>query len=327
MIDCTASMSESRLLYVRHGDLALFGGVAVDRLLIGGFRLIGRALTFMQGIRHLVEPRLRRVALLGQLADTVVGLLRQDHARLRPLQCRLARRDDFRPRARIDVGKLGVGYGLGRHRLLALGDVFGIVDPHQHRSGRDVLSARHRNVGDPPVDARGDVEPRRIDFALDQQRLRAHEKPDRESGDGRDDDAYDDGGDPAGARRLVARCRLPRRRARWRRWGGLQHIRGLGVGTRRLHSSTPRGAGEARHVEAPEDPRPERYDRVEIRASALEAIDVIVMRLGGLMRLGGATLAERGLMHWGACTASWRERKRGSSHSTSLPSVGVRVTD
>ena len=26
-----------------------------------------------------------------------------------------------------------------------------------------------------------------------------------------------------------------------------------------------------------------------------EAIDVIVMRLGGLMRLGGATLAERGL--------------------------------
>src|SRR4051794_12771140 len=38
--------------------------------------------------------------------------------------------------------------------------------------------------------------------------------------------------------------------------------------------------GEARHAVAPEDPRPERYDRVEIRASALEAIDVIVMRLG-----------------------------------------------
>jgi hypothetical protein len=57
----------------------------------------------------------------------------------------------------------------------------------------------------------------------------------------------------------------------------------------------PVGPGEARHAVAPEDPRPERYDRVEIRASALRAIDVIVMRLGGLMRLGGVTLAERGL--------------------------------
>src|SRR6476619_5572157 len=50
----------------------------------------------------------------------------------------------------------------------------------------------------------------------------------------------------------------------------------------------PVGPGEAQHDMAPEDPRPERYDRVEIRASALRAIDVIVMRLGGV------TLAERG---------------------------------
>jgi hypothetical protein len=39
--------------------------------------------------------------------------------------------------------------------------------------------------------------------------------------------------------------------------------------------------GEARHAVVPENPRPERYDRVEIRASTLREIDVIVMRLVG----------------------------------------------
>ena len=69
---------------------------------------------------------------------------------------------------------------------------------------------------------------------------------------------------------------------------------------------------------APEDPRPERYDRVEIRASALRAIDVIVMRLGGLMGLGGAILAQRGLHAIG-------ENQRGSvQRSDEVDALSVR---
>src|SRR5215831_7617948 len=64
-----------RLLHGRCGDFVLLFGVAVDRLLVGRFGLIYVALAFMERIGRLVEPRNRRVAVLGQLADAVVGLL------------------------------------------------------------------------------------------------------------------------------------------------------------------------------------------------------------------------------------------------------------
>jgi hypothetical protein len=66
-----------RLLHVRHRDLAFFPRITVDRLLVGGFGLVGGALALVQGIGRLVEPRLRRVAMFGQLADAVIGLLRK----------------------------------------------------------------------------------------------------------------------------------------------------------------------------------------------------------------------------------------------------------
>ena len=121
--------------------------------------------------------------MLGQLADAVVGLLRQHHARLRPLERRLARRDDLRARAGIDVGELRLGDDLGGQRLLVLGDRLGVVDPHQHRAGGDVLAAHDRDLRDAPIDPRRDVEPRRIDLALHQQGLRPHQIPDRQGGD------------------------------------------------------------------------------------------------------------------------------------------------
>ena len=188
MIDCTALMSASAFADVRRRDLALLARVAVDRLLVGRFGLVHGALAFMQGIGRLVEPRLRRIAVLGQLADAVVGLLRQDHARLRALERGLARRDDLRPRADVDVGELRLGDDLGGQRLLVLGDRLGIVDPHQHRAGGDVLAARDRDLGDAPIDPRRDVEPRRVHLALHQQRLAPHQVPDRQAGDDGNDD-------------------------------------------------------------------------------------------------------------------------------------------
>ena len=47
----------------------------------------------------------------------------------------------------------------------------GIVDPHQHGGGADVLAAHNRDIRDTSVDARRDVEPRRVHLALHQQGL------------------------------------------------------------------------------------------------------------------------------------------------------------
>ena len=135
-------MSAMRLADIRLGDLALLARIAVDRLLVGRLGLIHGALAFVQGIGRLIEAGLRRIAVLGQLADAFVGLLRQHHSRLRPLERGLARRDDLRPRAGVDVGELRIGDDLGGQRLLVLGQRFGIVDPHQHGVGGDVLPAR-----------------------------------------------------------------------------------------------------------------------------------------------------------------------------------------
>ena len=208
MIDCTAAMSASCLLHVRRRDLALFGGVAVDRLLVGGFGLVGGTLALVQGIGHLVEPRLRRVAMFGQLADAVIGFLRKDHAGLRPLQCRLARRNHLRARAGLDIGELGIGHDLGSERLLVLRERLRIVDAHQHGARGDVLPALHRDVGDTPVDPRRDVEARGVHLALYQQGLRPHQVPDRQTGDDGGDQPNDDSGNPSGSRRAGGRCLL-----------------------------------------------------------------------------------------------------------------------
>ena len=208
MIDCTALMSATAFCTFAAAISALLVGVAVDRLLVGRFGLVGGALALVQGIGRLVEPRLRRIAMLGQLADAVIGLLRKDHAGLRPLERGLARRDHLRARAGIDIGELRIGDDLGGQRLLVLRERLRIVDPHQHGAGGNILPALHRNVGDTPVDPRGDVEARGVHLALHQQGLRPHQVPDRQTGDDGDDQPDDDSGNPSGSRRAGGRCLL-----------------------------------------------------------------------------------------------------------------------
>src|SRR5262249_1909078 len=87
---------------VRLGDFVLLFGVTVDRLIVGRLGLIDGTLTLMQRIGGLVEPSDRGIAVFGQLADAVVGFLRQHHARLCPLELRLPRSNYFRPGADID---------------------------------------------------------------------------------------------------------------------------------------------------------------------------------------------------------------------------------
>src|SRR5262249_34516187 len=58
---------------------------------------------------------------------------------------------------------------------------------------RDVLPAFDRDLADPPIDPRRDVEPGRIHLALHQQGFGPHEVPNREACDGGYDEADDDG--------------------------------------------------------------------------------------------------------------------------------------
>jgi hypothetical protein len=71
MIDCTALMSAMAL--PTFASAISCSSIAVDRLLIGRFGLIRPALAFVQGVGRLVEARLRRIAMLGQLADPIVS--------------------------------------------------------------------------------------------------------------------------------------------------------------------------------------------------------------------------------------------------------------
>jgi hypothetical protein len=57
-------------------------------------------------------------------------------------------------------------------------NIFGIVDPHQDRSGVDILPSLDWHVGDAPINAGCDIEPRRVDLALHQQRFGPHQVPD-----------------------------------------------------------------------------------------------------------------------------------------------------
>src|SRR5215831_8975280 len=67
-------------------DLPLLFRITIDRLLIGRSCLIDDALTFVQGIGRLVEAGNRSIAVLGQLLDTVIRLLRQHDVGLGPLE-------------------------------------------------------------------------------------------------------------------------------------------------------------------------------------------------------------------------------------------------
>src|SRR5262249_57933358 len=141
----------------RLGVLWLLLGVAVVCLLVGGFGLVHGALIFVQRVGRLVEPCLWGIAVLRELAGAVVGLLCQDHAGLRSLQCGLARRDDLGPRAGIDVRELRFGDDFGSLGLLVLCDRLGVIDLDQHCAGRDVLPAFDRDLADPAIDPRRDL--------------------------------------------------------------------------------------------------------------------------------------------------------------------------
>jgi hypothetical protein len=134
-------------------------------------------LAFVKRIGRLVEASNRSVAARGQLANAVVGLLRQHDVGFRSSECGLARCDHLGPRASIDVGQLRLGDDLGGHRLLPLRDGLWVVDSNQHRAGGDVLAATDRDVSDPSIHARRDVEPRGIHLTLHQQRLRSDQIP------------------------------------------------------------------------------------------------------------------------------------------------------
>jgi len=101
----------------------------------------------------------------------------------------LARGDHLRSRTSFDVGELRLSDHLGGKRLLVLGERLGIVDPHQHRVGGNVLPARNRDLGDAPIDARREIKPRGVNLALHQQRLAADQIPEREHYHGRGDHA------------------------------------------------------------------------------------------------------------------------------------------
>src|SRR5262249_41492063 len=92
---------------------------------------------------------------------------------------------------------------------------------------RDVLPAFDRDLADPPIDPRRDVEPGRIHLALHQQGFGPHEVPNREACDGGYDEADDDRRSTCrpGPRvrcwffrrqRLALRCSARRRLAQWK---------------------------------------------------------------------------------------------------------------
>ena len=185
----------------------------------------------MQRVGRLVEPRNRRVAVLGQLADAVVGLLRQNHARLCPLELGLARSDHLDARANFDIGELRLGDDLRGDRLLVFGQRFRIVDLDEDGASRNILAALDGNCGDATVDARGDIEPRCVHFALHQQRFAPQQIPDRQTSDGDDNQRDDDRRHTIGPPVRLLR-RLLRRFLR-------QFGRDMRFGVSRSHSITP----------------------------------------------------------------------------------------
>ena len=138
-------------------------------------------------------------------------------------------------RADLDIGELGGGDRQPGFRFLELGQQFRIVDLVQQLARGDILAALDRALADPAVDARRDVDAGRVRLALDEQRLRLHEIPERQANDRRDNER-DDEGRPA--------CDL--RRSRNARRAVCQDGIG-GRGSFIAHSPPDRRAGGNRH--------------------------------------------------------------------------------
>ena len=56
-----------------------------------------------------------------------------------------------------------------------VGDVLGVIPTNCPELVQDILAALHRDFLDPAIHTRGDVEPRRIDLTLYEQRYRSQE--------------------------------------------------------------------------------------------------------------------------------------------------------
>src|SRR5262249_702968 len=119
--------------------------------------------------------------MLRQRTYAVESLLRQHHVCLGPLLRGFARSDDLRARADTDVRKLRFGDGPSGDRLRVLGNCLGVIDLNEYSTRRDVLPTHDRDLGDAPVDPRGNVKPRRIDLTLHQQWHRPDQIPDRQA--------------------------------------------------------------------------------------------------------------------------------------------------
>src|ERR1700722_5675006 len=180
-----------RLEHIGPSNLTLFLGRAIHRLVIGQLGAVLPPPRDFERVRRLVEPLQRRIARAGKVLDAGVSLVGELEIGLGALKRSFLLRNDFRARADQNVGELGlcdVNAGLG---LAPFGDQLRIVDLKQQLPGGDVLPALDGTLADSAVDPRGDVDAGRVGFALDDERLRPRQIPDREAHDPRNDERYD----------------------------------------------------------------------------------------------------------------------------------------
>jgi hypothetical protein len=188
------------------GDRALFLGRPVDGLVIGELGAVLTPSRHFERVRGLVELLQRRVAGAGEVLDAVVSFLGEDEVGLGALERGLLLIDHFHARAHQGIGELGLcdlNAGLG---LTPFGDQLRIVDLEQQLPGGDVLAALDGTLADAALDARGDIDAGRVGFALDDERLRPSQIPDREAHDPYENERHDGGG----RRRAPGRPLAPR---------------------------------------------------------------------------------------------------------------------
>ncbi len=147
--------------------------------------------------------------MLRELLGAIVFLLGEHETGLARRDRRLALRDLLLADADENVGEIGLGDRLGGARLVELGDELGVVDDQQKLARCDIVASLDRTLSDQPVDARRNIDPRRVRLALHDQRLCLEQIPERKAGDDRHDHEQHD---RCASRRL--------RRFRRRRLGG-----------------------------------------------------------------------------------------------------------
>ena len=103
---------------------------------------------------------------------------------------------------------------------LELGHQFRIVDLEQQLPGGDVVAALNRALSDPAVDARRDVDAGGVGLALDDERLRLDQVPQREADSRGDDERDDDSRRSCDLWRALRDAPLAVRRGRGRRGRG-----------------------------------------------------------------------------------------------------------